>query len=221
MTDMSTARFITPDERQRLLAELASPRDVLFFQLAVNTGLRVSEILGLRWRQLIRNGAPAPAFEIPRRSLKGGRSENRRRVCTRRIPINTAAAAAIREYAFAAFGSAEPPLENYVFASRKKFPGVISRKQAHRIIADAARRAGLEGTVAPHSLRRVFARACYQATNFDPVALQVLMGHANFQTSVIYIRPDPGELAHIYDQIGSPAAEAAGASRPVALTHAQ
>ena len=221
MEDMSTARFITPDERQRLLAQLTSPRDVLFYQVAVNTGLRVSEILGLRWRQLIRSGAPAPAFEIPRRSLKGGRSENRRRVCTRRIPINAAAAAAIREYAFAAFGSAEPRLENYVFASRKKSPGVISRKQAHRIIADAARRAGLEGTVAPHSLRRVFARACYQATNFDPVALQVLMGHANFQTSVIYIRPDPGELAHIYDGLHSPAAEAAGASRPVALNHAQ
>lgn len=218
---MSTARFITPEERQQLLAQLTNPRDALLVQLGLNTGLRVSEILGLRWRQLIRDGAPAPAFEIPRRSLKGGRSGNRRRVCTRRIPINAAAAAAIREYAFAAFGSAEPPLENYVFASRKKSPGVISRKQAHRIIASAAQRAGLEGTVAPHSLRRVFARACYHATGHDPVALQVLMGHASFLTSVIYIRPDPGELAHIYDQLGSPAAEAAGANRPVALNYAQ
>lgn len=218
---MSTARFITPDERQRLLGQLANPRDVLFYQLAVNTGLRVSELLGLRWRQLIRNGGPAPAFEIQRRSLKGGRSENRRRVRTRRIPLNATAAAAIREYAFAAFGSAEPPLENYVFASRKKSPGVISRKQAHRIIAEAAQRAGLEGTVAPHSLRRVFARASWHATNFDPVALQVLMGHANFQTSVIYIKPDPSELAHVYHGLHSPAAEAAGASRPVTLNYAQ
>ncbi len=45
------------------------------------------------------------------------------------------------------------------------------------------------------------------------------MGHANFQTSVIYIKPDPGELAHIYDGLHSPEAEAAGASRPVALNH--
>lgn len=218
---MSTARFITPEECQRLLAQLTNPRDFLLAQLGLNSGLRISELLGLRWRQIIRAGAPAPAFEIPRRSLKGGRSENRRRVCTRRIPINAAAAAAIREYAFAAFGSAEPPLEKYVFASRKKLPGVISRKQGHRIITEAAKRAGLEGTVAPHSLRRVFARACYHATGHDPVALQVLMGHANFQTSVVYIKPDPSELAHIYDQLGSPAAEAAGASRPVALNHAQ
>ncbi len=198
---MSTARYLTPVERERLLAAFQNPRDLLLAQLGLNTGLRCSELIGLRWKQLIHRGQPAPAFDIQRRALKGGRSMKRRSVRSRRIPLNAAAAAAIREYAFAAFGSAEPPLESYVFASRKRYPGVISRKQAHRVIAEAAKRAGLEGTVAPHSLRRVFARSCYKASGHDILATQVLLGHANFTSSAAYLMRDTTELSYVYDHL--------------------
>jgi integrase len=217
---MSTARYLSPEERERLLAQLTNPRDRLFAVLGLNTGLRVSSLLTLRWGQLIQNGQPASAIEIARRYLKNGRSKNRRRVSTRRIPLNAAATAAIREFAFGKFGSGLPPMGKYVFASRKRFPGVISRKQAHRLIANAAKRAGLEGTVAPHSLRRVFARSCYRASGYDIVATAILMGHASFLSSVAYLRPDPAELAHVYAKLDAPGAEARPPLLlPVALNH--
>lgn len=126
---MSVARYISPEERQALLVELRDPRDRLFFQIGVNTGLRISSILGLRWRQLMQGGEPVAILEVPRRFLKGGRGVHRKKVTSRRIPLNAAAAAAVKEWAFARFGSGPVDPEAPVFTSRKRYPGTLGRKQ--------------------------------------------------------------------------------------------
>jgi integrase len=46
------------------------PRDRLLVILGLNTGLRISELLALRWRQLVRNGEPTSLLEVSRRFLK-------------------------------------------------------------------------------------------------------------------------------------------------------
>lgn len=83
---------------------------------------------------------------------------------SQRLPINAAAAAAVREYAFAISGSGCPDPEVWVFVSRKRDRGVITRRQAHTILARAGVRAGLIGKVAPHGMRRAFGLDCYDLT---------------------------------------------------------
>jgi integrase/recombinase XerD len=171
--------------------------------LVLNTGLRISELLTLHWRQLVRNGEPTPLLEVSRRFLKGGRGPARKQVCSRRVPLDAAAAAAIREFAFARFGSGPVDRDAVVFASRKRYPGVLSRRQAHTIISEAALRAGLAEGVAPHSLRRAFARDVYAATNHDLVATQTILGHASPLTTARYLRPRQEELDQVVLNLGT------------------
>lgn len=194
---MSVARYISPEERKALLQELRDPRDRLFFQIGVNTGLRISSILGLRWRQLIQDGEPVSILEVPRRFLKGGRSIHRKRITSRRIPLNAAAAAAVKEWAFARFGSGPVEPEAPVFTSRKRWPGTLGRKQAYTLLRAAAERAGLKSGVAPHGLRRAFANDVYSATGKDLLKCQVLLGHASPLTTALYLRPQEEELFNV------------------------
>lgn len=194
---MSTTRYIQPAERELLLQTLAIPRDRLLVVLGLNTGLRISELLTLNWGQLVRNGEPTAPLEVSRRFLKGGRGRARKQVCSRRVPLNAAAAAAIKEFASARFGSGPVDRDAAVFASRKHYPGVLSRRQAHTIVSGAALRAGLAEGVAPHSLRRAFARAVYAATNHDLVATQTILGHASLLTTAHYLRPRQEELDQV------------------------
>ena len=164
---MSTTRYLSPEERARLVAALPSPRDRLFAILAANTGFRVSELLSFRWHQLMQGGVPVEFVEVARKDLKGGRSRRARRIRSRRVPLNAAAALAVKEYAFALTGGGQPNPNQWVFASRKRFPGVVSRRHMRDIIHDAARRAALVGSIAPHSLRRAFAEDSYRASGCD------------------------------------------------------
>ena len=132
---MSVARYLEPQERQALLAELKSPRDRLLAQVGLQTGLRIGSILSLRWKQLVWGGQPVPAIEVPRRNLKGGRSRNRRSVTSRRLVVNETLRVAILELLRAEFGEGPPPPEGWVFAIRKRGPGAITRQHAHAIIS--------------------------------------------------------------------------------------
>lgn len=170
-------RFLEPDERERLVAQLGNSRDRLLFVLGINTGFRVSELLSLRWEQLWRDGKPVDVVSVSRARLKGGRSQHRQRVRSRHVALNAAAAAAVREHAFAVGGSAEPDPNGWVFESAKRRPGVISRRHALHILASAAERAGLEEGVSTRSLRRSFGRDVYACSGNDLLLTQAASSH--------------------------------------------
>jgi integrase len=191
---MCLARFIEPEERRRLLQELKSPRDRLLAILGLNTGLRVGSILSLRWKLLLWQGEITPTMEVPRRHLKGGRGQHKRAVVGRRVPVNEALRSAIGDYLRDEYGDTVPDGEEWVFRSRKRFPGVISRQQAHAVITSAAKRAGLGPGIAPHGLRRTFAGEIYEASGHDLLAVQKLLGHASVETTALYLKPNQDQL---------------------------
>lgn len=199
---MSVARYITPEERSQLLAVLPNPRDRLLIVLGLNTGFRVSELLSLRWGQLWHEGKPLAFVEVARRNLKGGNSTRRKKVLSRRLPINATTAAAIRECIFAICGSGGPDPAAWVFASRKRFPGVITRRQAHTIIAQAGRRAGLVETVAPHGMRRAFGMDAYELTK-DILLVRDLLGHRSVLTTEAYLRRGEDRMHAVVHQLGA------------------
>jgi integrase/recombinase XerD len=203
---MSVARYISPEERQALLRELRDPRDRLFFQIGVNTGLRISSILGLRWRQLMQGGEPVAILEVPRRFLKNGRGVHRKKITSRRIPLNAAAAEAVKEWAFARFGSGPVDPEAPVFTSRKRYPGTLGRKQAYTLLRAAAARAGLKKGVAPHGMRRAFAGDVYAATGKDLIATQNLLGHASPLTTALYLKPKEEDLFNVVRNLSAASA---------------
>jgi len=189
------ARYLEPQERRALLAELKNSRDRLLVVLGLNTGLRVGSILSLKWKQLVWDGQPVLAVEVPRRAFKNGKNRLRRRsITSRRLVVNETLKGAIIEHLRVEFGAAPPPPEGWVFASRKRWPGAITRQHAHAIISEAAARAGLPPGVAPHSLRRSFAAEVYSSSGHCLLKTQVALGHSSVQVTALYLKPDQDEV---------------------------
>lgn len=209
---MSTARYLDATERSKLLAELQSTRDRLLWVLGVNTGFRVTELLSLRWRDVWRDGAPSPTVQIARGRLKGGRSRSRKSVRSRGVPLNAAAAEALRAHAFAMCGSGEPPLENWLFPSQKRHPGVISRRHAYEIIASAAQRAGLLPGIGTHSWRRTFCVNFYELCHHDITLTQRAMSHRSVLSTQVYLQRTEAQAAVVINAMAAVLARPAGDS---------
>lgn len=196
---MSVARYLEPEERTRLLRQLQSPRDRLLVQLGLCTGFRISEILSLRWRQVWTAAGPAREIEIPRRCLKNGRGSRRAAVRSRRVPVLAPVAEALREHLFAEFGSASPPQQDWLFPSPRNPTQALTRRQAYGIIVAAANRAGLDGAIGTHSLRRSLATDCYRALGL--IETRDLLSHSSVTVSELYVHSDPRRLAGFFSAV--------------------
>lgn len=194
---MATARYLESDERAKLLAQLHSTRDRLLWILGINTGFRITELLSLRWRDVWREGAPSPTVQVTRCHLKGGRSRARKAIRSRVVPLNAAAAEALRAHAFAIGGSGGPPLEGWLFASQKRWPGVISRRHAYHIVTSAAQSAGLLPGVGTHTWRRVFCTTVYELSGHDITLTQKAMSHRSVLSTQQYLQRTDAQAAKI------------------------
>ena len=148
-----------------------SPLFGTFVVLKLHTGLRISELLGLRWEQV----AGDWAYLVQ----KGGQ--------TRAVFLNTAARAALDLWA-----ASELPSE-WVFPS-PKVPGAhISRGWVETKLKALAADAGVEG-FHPHRLRHTFGSSLYRETRDLPL-VQRAMGHASITSTTIYARAEDPEVA--------------------------
>lgn len=119
-----------------------SARDYLLFVFAINTGLRISEMLKIEVSDIVENG------NTPMRFLSIGKEE---------IFINDSIHHALHYY-FSASGTSGK--QTYLFqSSRLEKP--ITRQQTYRILTQAAKEAGVEGTIGPHTLRKTFGYHAY------------------------------------------------------------
>lgn len=154
-----------------LLAQ--SPRNYLLFTLGINSGLRISDILELKVKDLVNeHGKVRSFFEV--REKKTGKY--------RKIAISKTVAKAVEAFLSDFSGQAD----QYVFASRKNPNRPISRVQAYRIIRDAARMVGIEDRIGTHTLRKTFGYHAYRS-GVDLALLQAIFNHASQQETLRYI----------------------------------
>jgi site-specific recombinase XerD len=168
--------------RTRLLAE--SPRDRLLLVLGLETGLRTSELLGLKVGQVWAGSRPATILRVSRRDLKGGRGVGARSVSGRALPLNARARETLIDF-FAHTSGRDPG--DWLFTGRKGGNRPITRRQAARLIRGVCLRAGLDPhkVWAGHSLRRRFVRRLYDTHGIN-VARQAV-GHRWIATTQIYL----------------------------------
>jgi site-specific recombinase XerD len=190
-------RALLPSEvslLERALAERGQHRDRLLLLLLVSTGFRISELLSLRFEQLLTpRGAVASELTIERQLLKGGRGARRWSVRSRRVVLNECARSAIEE--FLCRLEFLPPPGGPVFLSPKGDGRPIRRGQAHHLLKKIAREVGIDATrVGCHSLRKAYARGIYEASGKDLLRTQRLIGHASPLTTMAYIDSDQQEL---------------------------
>lgn len=155
-----------------------SVRDRAMLELFYSSGLRLSELTGLRWLDL-----DLDAGEV--RVLGKGRK-------TRIVPVGRQAVAALRTLGQAEGRTPESP----VFRGRNGAP--ISPRTVQVRMKTLAMRQGFAKHVHPHLLRHTFASHMLESSG-DLRAVQELLGHADIATTQIYTHLDFQHLAKVYD----------------------
>ena len=142
-------------------------------EMAYASGMRISELVGLRLDAVLRD----PAFLIIKG--KGG--------VERLVPLNPPARQAIKAYLDlrGAFLQAGDQANIYLFASRGE-DGHLTRRRVGQLLDEAAVQAGIDrARVSPHVLRHAFATHLLEG-GADLRTVQTLLGHADISTTQIY-----------------------------------
>jgi site-specific recombinase XerD len=166
--------YLTPQEIDKLRKSAKGigrygHRDDTLILLMFRHGLRVSELVTLRWEQIdleqgllhvsrLKNGLPAthPLRGIEIRALRRLKRES----------------------------DASP----YLFVSERKAP--LTTRTVHHIVARAGEKAEFTFTIHPHMLRH--STGFYLANHgHDTRAIQSYLGHANIKNTVIYTELSP------------------------------
>ena len=153
-----------------------APRDTAMMELFYSSGLRLSELCGLRWGDLDLEDGQVRVLG------KGNK--------TRILPVGRFAVAALR--ALAALGEAGP--EHPVFKGRAGAP--IGARAVQLRLARLS--SGQAKRVHPHMLRHSFASHMLESSG-DLRSVQELLGHADIATTQIYTHLDFQHLARVYD----------------------
>jgi integrase/recombinase XerD len=173
-------RIMTEADVLLMLRMEPNPRNRALLTLTYGAGLRISEVCGLRWRDMAERDGAGQATVYG----KGGKT---RAVL---LSANTwKALATIRNGA----GS-----DDFVFRSRKTHNGAqLDRLQVHRIVKAAAARAGLPPEVSAHWLRH--AHASHSLDRGAPIHLvQATLGHASVATTGRYLHARPTDSSARY-----------------------
>ncbi|KAA1262094.1 Tyrosine recombinase XerC [Rubripirellula obstinata] len=159
------------DEVRRLLAAAPSLRDTLLLGLMYGTGMRVSEVCQVRWRDV----------DVDRQQIfiKQGKGNADRHV---QLP---------QQYQDLFKSLLKRSQRNeFVFAgesqSDRRQNRHLSPRTVQRLVKTATKIAGITKKLTPHSLRHAFATHSYE-DGCDIRRIQKVLGHVRLDTTTIYI----------------------------------
>ena len=167
--------FLTPQEVDKLKdsIDVSKPeghRNRAIIEVLFSCGLRVSELVNLKWSQLY-------ADERYLRILGKGSKE-------RLVPISNTALREIENYLpWRNSLKIKPGEEDYVFLNRRG--SHLTRVMVLIMLKTQAEEAGIKKTISPHTLRHSFATALLEG-GADLRVIQALLGHESIGTTEIY-----------------------------------
>lgn len=174
-------------------------RDNMLFIVGINFGLRVSDLVTLRFSHLINDDCTfRDRFSILEKKTKNTRKHKRNRYIT----INTAVVEAVTLYLENTPGVR---LSDYMFRSESN-NGSNQNKPIHRASVDTmlkgiARDLGLGNRMSTHSLRKTFAYHQMVMSGNDPrklLLLQKMFGHSTAAQTLDYIGITSEEIDEAY-----------------------
>ncbi len=180
--------FLSVEEVTRLLAQpdIANPqglRDKAMIELLYSSGLRVSELCGLK-------SADVQLEAGYLRCIGKGNKE-------RLVPIGKKALEWIREY----MAKGRPQILGEDKASIYLFPSrtgkAIDRFVFWKNLRMYGKKAGLRKSLSPHMLRHSFATHLLDG-GADLRSVQMMLGHADISTTQIYTHVVEGRLRQVY-----------------------
>lgn len=158
-------RILSDDEAERLVSSAkGQTRDIII--MALNTGMKLGEILFLKWEDV--------DFTECVVTVKGSRRER-----DRKIPMNSTVLAHLK-------GAKGPGGSPYIFADPQTGQPI---KKIEKGFKTALTKAGLEGCTF-HDLRHSFGMRLVQ-NGVDPLTVKELLGHSTLEVTKRYFQSTP------------------------------
>ncbi|MGD9590550.1 MAG: site-specific tyrosine recombinase XerD [Pyrinomonadaceae bacterium] len=178
-------RFLNPAEIERLLAapDVSTEtglRDRAILELMYACGLRVSELCGVKLRDLDIDAG------ILTTTGKGSK--------TRRVPVGSSAIEWVKSYLNLRRKHEDLDVQT-LFVTPHGRP--LNRQMIHKMIKEYSKKCGLEG-VSPHTLRHSFATHLVQ-NRADIRSVQQMLGHADISTTQIYTHITDAHIKKAYE----------------------
>lgn len=169
------------DTEINIIAKSLSTRDKTLFLLNLYTGFRIQESLSLIVSDVYSEGHVLDRVTVHRKNVKG-------KTAGRTLLIHPRAKKAIETLIKEEKLTPTDPL----FKSKKGGP--LGRVQAWRTLKAVVRFHKLEGKVALHSTRKVFAERMYSSFDKDIIKTSKALGHKNIMSTVSYLSFKTEEL---------------------------
>ena len=182
-------RYLNPAQVEALLEapDVATPlglRDRAIFEVMYATGLRASELIGLRTDDVDMDLGLVRVFG------KGGKE--------RLVPLGRVARRWVARYVEVARGALAPRRPTAaLFLSQKGGP--LSAMGLWGIVRRHGLAVGVERILTPHALRHSFASHLLER-GADLRSLQAMLGHADISTTQIYTHVTRERLRQLYDK---------------------
>lgn len=190
---MSTTQPIRDAEQLKLfqdyyLYEKPNPRNYMLIIIGLNSALRISDILNLKFGDV---------YDFQKKQWKTHLEVSEQKTGKRnRIYINKKIRSALENYTDPSQIEASARL----FSSQKQKEHSLSRYQAYRLIKRAAVFAGLESNISCHSLRKTFGyHAWKQGT--PPVLLMNIYNHSSYQITKRYLGIEQDDKDEVFAKI--------------------
>ena len=187
--------YLELEQVERLIAAATNPRNALLVRIPWRTGIRVSELIGIRVQDIDFDNR-AIVIKVQKMRKKDGKAIERRRV----VPVDQGTLDMVKEY----------------LEWRKQFPYEgdllfpITRQRVDQIFWKLGRKAGIKEIgdpaiskhrkVHPHLLRHSFAIYCVKH-GMSIERLQKILGHSSPTTTSVYLQFSMRDLHEDYDKI--------------------
>ena len=169
--------ILLPGEEASLLAQARDegPRDFLMIYLALNTGLRNTELISLNVEDVFAFGTVLNFIELRKITTKGKKP--------RTIPMHGALRMEIDHFLEWKEYNRESLLPSAPLFISKKTINRLGARDFQRIVRSISLKA-IRRPIHPHVLRHTFATRLFKKTNIRVV--QELLGHSRLSTTQIY-----------------------------------
>lgn len=188
--EKTVAEVMTPEEVASVIAQIPTNttkglRDRLILTLMYDTGIRSSEVLGLKYSSLHLAEGVARIDGKGRKQRNVILSQNCIRLLSAWLPIRQSLLTV-------------PEAEDYIFISLKDYTQ-MTRYTLWRLVHNYSKRANLNKNIHPHTFRHSFATSMLDGgANLN--SIQTLMGHESIATTANYLHTS---MAHLKNEVAS------------------
>lgn len=167
------------------LTQKPNLRNYALIVTGVNTALRISDILELKWKDVYDFDHEEFRHQIILREQK---THKENCIAANRNIVN----------GLSRYKESLPPVSpsQYVFSGRDKGTA-LSRSQAYRIIKQASKMLRLQGNISCHSLRKTCGYHAW-AGGANPTTLMVIYNHSSFQITKRYLGIDQEDKDQVF-----------------------